>query len=175
MLHLENSKASYAINIPTSPDEINVDVLKELTACISLPDYYCIIGLRYKISIFNLAMQSKSANKKQLVSVVPILAKVNEEQLKFACKIGQRVIIDPSEVERGSHLGINTAITPDNIANYITSDEELNKKCINRTLGDLKDDTIYCLEFKIVPISALKGSIEGNATDPFKEHFKKNG
>ena len=91
---------------------------------------------------------------------------VKDKELPFA-EVGDRILVDGSEIERGSHLNINTCITPDKISNYILNDDELNKASINHSLTGKEDDTIYCLEFKVIPINSVKGSIIGNVDDPF--------
>lgn len=170
MITIKSTNAEYGIKIPTDTKEINGEILSQLLSNVTTPQYYCIIALRYKIRLFNLIMQRKSSSgKNTTVSVVPLLAKINESDNKFNLKAGDRIIIDGSSIERGSHLGVRTAITPDNLANYIISDEELNKKAINHTLTDGKDDTIYCLEFKIVPINDIKGKVSGDIIDPFTD------
>ena len=102
-----------------------------------------------------------------LVSVVPLLAKFNKEEMHMDAEIGDRVIIDGSSIERGSHLNVATGITPERITSYITNDEELNKASINRSITKGSDDTIYCLEFKIVPLNDIKGIIKGDNEDIF--------
>lgn len=169
MLELKSNSANYGIKIPTKENEINEEVLRNLTSNISLPKYYCIIALRYRINVFDLVMTAKSAtNKQKQVSVVPILAKYNEGELSVNGKVGDRILIDGTDIERGSHLNVNTCVTPDRIASYISKDEELNRKAIKRELSDEDVSTIFCLEFKIVPINAIKGVIEGANYDPFR-------
>lgn len=172
MLKLESKNADYGINIPTEEKEINAEVLEQLLANVTLPKYYCIIALRYKVKLFDLTITAKSNTKKQqLVSVVPILAKFNKDDLTIG-KIGDRVLIDPSEIERGSHLNVNTVITPEKIAKYIDSDETLTKNVIGRKIGD--ESHIFCLEFKVVPCNSIKGIIVGKVKDPFTEYLKFN-
>lgn len=166
MFSIKSVKAGYGINIPTAPEEITKEVLNQLTENFYLPPYYCVVALRYRITLFELCMNSRGKGRKQLVSVVPILAKKHEDDLKF-CEVGDRILIDGSDIERGSHLNINTVITPDKISSYIINDEDLNKASINHSLTGDEDDTIYCLEFKVVPINAIKGAIVGNVKDPF--------
>jgi hypothetical protein len=104
-----------------------------------------------------------------MVSVVPILAKFNEGELTIG-EVGDRVLIDGSEIERGTHLNVNTVITPGKITDYINSDEQLTKDVIGRKIGD--ESSIYCLEFKVVPCNSIKGIISGKICDPFVENFK---
>ena len=178
MITIKSNSKSYGINIPSSPEEIKGQDLLDLVSHVSLPNYFAIIALRYRITLFELCMQGRNKGKKQSVSVVPLFVKANketQEKLTFPCKAGDRILIDGSEIERGSHLSINTVITPDNIANYIISDEELNKASINHSLTGEKDDTIFCIEFKIVPVAALHGTVAGKNTDPYRLETPVNG
>ena len=170
MLHLESKNANYGINVPTKESEINKEVFKELLSNFTLPKYYCVVALRYRVKLFDLTITSKSNTKKQqMVSVVPILAKFNEGELTIG-EVGDRVLIDGSEIERGTHLNVNTVITPTKIADYINSDEQLTKDVIGKRIGD--ESNIYCLEFKVVPCNSIKGVINGKICDPFVENFK---
>lgn len=170
MLKLQSKNSNYGINIPTEEKEINDKALNSLLSNVVLPKYYCVIALRYKTKLFDLAITSKSnTSKKQLVSVVPILAKFNEGEISIG-KVGDRVLIDPVDIERGSHLNVNTVITPLKISDYINSDSDLTKDIISRKLGN--DDYIYCLEFKIIPCNSIKGIIDGIIHDPFAIHYK---
>lgn len=171
MLQLESKNANYRINIPTKEEEINKEVLTKLLSNFTLPQYYCVIALRYRIKLFDLTITSKSTTKRQqTVSVVPILAKFNEGELKVNGEVGQRVLIDATDIERGSHLNVNTVITPDKIAAYINNDDTLTKDVIGRKIGD--ESAVFCLEFKVVPINAIKGIIDGKIEDPFAEYIK---
>lgn len=169
MITLKAANAKYGIKIPTDTKEITGEVLSQLLSNVTTPEYLCVVALRYKIKLFNLCMQKKSSSgKRDLVSVVPLLAKINDKENKFNLKPGDRIVIDGSAIERGSHLGVRTAITPDNLANYIISDEELNRKVINHTITE-GDDTVYCLEFKIVNMNDIRGKITGDIIDPFTD------
>lgn len=177
MITIKSEKRNYGINVPSSPNEITGQDLLDLTSHICLPNYYALIALRYRVTLFELCMQGRNKGKKQSVSVVPLFVKVKNQDknaLSFDCEAGDRILIDGSDIERGSHVNINTVITPDNIVAYILSDEELNKASINHSLTGEKDDTIFALEFKIVPISCLHGAIKGTNADPFRVDIKSN-
>ena len=167
MITLKSKNANYSINVPTDKSELDGETISQLLSNITLPKHYCVIALRYKVSLFELVFsQRSSSQKKPMVSVVPLMGKVNKDDVTFEVNPGDRVLIDGADIERGTHLGVNTAITVSNITNYIVSDEELIKKCLNREKKDSTDD-IYCLEFKIVPVNALHGKVFGDIIDPF--------
>lgn len=171
MLQLESKNADYRINIPTKESEINGEILTKLLSNFTLPKYYCVVALRYRVKLFDLTITSRSNTKKQqTVSVVPILAKFNSIDELSIGDVGDRVLIDPSEIERGSHLNVNTVITPTKVADYINSDEQLTKDVIGRKIGD--ESYVFCLEFKVVPCNSIKGIIKGKIEDPFYEYLK---
>lgn len=173
MLKLESKNANYCVFVPTKESEINEEVLKQLLSNFTLPQYYCVIALRYRVKLFDLTITSKSNTKRQqMVSVVPLLAKFNDGELKIG-KVGDRVLIDGSEIERGTHLNVNTVITPGKITDYINSDEQLTKDVIGRKIGD--ESNVYCLEFKVVPCNSIKGIINGRIDDPFYKPLAKEG
>lgn len=167
MITLKAANAKYGIKVPTDTKEITGEVLSQLLSNVTLPKYYCVIALRYKASLFDLAfLRKNNSQKNTVVSVVPLMGKFNKDDINFIVNPGDRIIIDGSDIERGSHIGVNTVVTLNNITNYILDDEELRKQCLSKA-DKIMQDTIYCLEFKIVPINSIHGRIFGDIIDPF--------
>lgn len=167
MITLKSEKSDYSINVPTSPNELDGETISQLLSNITLPKYHCVIALRYKASLFDLVFSQRSNSQKNtMVSVVPLMGKFNKDDINFTVNPGDRIIIDGSDIERGSHVGVNTVITLNNVTRYILNDEDLRKQCLNRE-DKTKQDTIYCLEFKIVPVNSIRGRVSGDIIDPF--------
>lgn len=164
MYQLKSEKANYGINIPTNPNEINADVLKTLTENIQLSKNYAILALRYKVKPFDLIMGAKSQKSNVLVSVVPLLAKVNGE---INGNIGDRVSITSTDLQMALHISSVSVLSPDTVKNYIIADDALNKSVINKT-AFADAEFIYLLEFKIVSLNAIKAIIVDKVKDdPF--------
>lgn len=173
MIQIKSEKKSYGINFPTSVDELTADVLTSITEQVKLPKHYCIIALCFKTRLFDfvVAMNSK---KEHSISVVPVLAKISEEDsAETNAVVSDKVIVSRSALEMGSHLNLPIMISTDNARNYLASDEALTKSIINRSNPIFKDlnkrDNIIVLEFKIIPVSDIKATVPLNANgiDPF--------
>lgn len=173
MIQIKSEKKSYGINFPTSVDELTADVLTSITEQVKLPKHYCIVALCFKTRLFDfvVAMNSK---KEHSISVVPVLAKISEEDsVETNAVVSDKVIVSRSALEMGSHLNLPVMISTDNARNYLASDEALTKSIITRSNPIFKDlakrDNIIVLEFKIIPVSDIKATVPLNANgiDPF--------
>lgn len=173
MITIKSEKKSYGINFPTSINELTPEILDEITKQVKLPKHYCIVALCFKTRLFDfvVAMNSK---KEQAVAIVPLLAKINEEDKVDAnANVSDRVILSRSALEMGTHISLPVIISTDNARNYFSSDEELTKSIISRRnpifLDMTKKDNIIVLEFKIIPVSDIKATvpIDGKGFDPF--------
>ena len=164
MYKLKSEKANYGINIPINANEITADILKTLTENIQLSKNYAILALRYKVKPFGLIMGAKSQKSNVLVSVVPLLAKVNGE---INGNIGDRVSITSTDLQMALHISSVSVLSPDTVKNYIIADDALNKSVINKT-AFADAEFIYLLEFKIVSLNAIKAIIVDKVKDdPF--------
>lgn len=173
MITIKSEKKSYGINFPTSVNELTPEILNEITKQVKLPKHYCIVALCFRTRLFDfvVAMNSK---KEQAVSIVPLLAKINEEDKVDAnANISDRVILSRSALEMGTHLSLPVIISTDNAQRYFSSDEQLTKSIITRRnpiFTDMtKKDNIIVLEFKIIPVSDIKATVplDGKGLDPF--------
>lgn len=172
MIKIKSDKQNYGINFPSSVDEISAEVLNSITAKVKLPNHYCIVALCFKTRLFDfvLAMNSK---KEHSISIVPILAKVKEDDSSVInLNVGDKVIISRSALEMGTHINLPVAISTDNAQRYFAKDVELSKSIINKKheiYNVPMNDNIIVMEFKIVPISDIKGAINDslNSDDPF--------
>lgn len=183
MITIKSELKDYAINLPTNLTELNSDTLDIVTSHIRIPKHYCIVALAFNTNIFNLVTSVSSNNNNNTMSVVPILAKAYDEDLDLInAKIGDKVVIERSSIERATHININTVINSNNIRNYFTADSKLCRKLITGTEKIIYDihkhthvnakevDNVIVFEFKIVPIVDIKAAIPVNVAiiDPFK-------
>lgn len=173
MITIKSEKKSYGISFPTSVNELTPEIFDEITKQVKLPKHYCIVALCFKTRLFDfvVAMNSK---KEQAVAIVPLLAKINEEdKVDVNADISDRVILSRSALEMGTHISLPVIISTDNARNYFSSDEELTKSIISRRnpifTNMTKRDNIIVLEFKIIPISDIKATVplDGKGYDPF--------
>ena len=173
MITIKSEKKSYGINFPTSVSELTPDVLNIITEQVKLPKHYCIVALCFKTALFDfvVAMNSK---KEHSVGIVPLLAKINEEdKIDTNANVSDRVILSRSALEMATHISLPVLISTDNARNYFASDNELTKSIINKTnpifSNMTKKDNIIVVEFKILPVSDIKATVpnDGKGFDPF--------
>ena len=183
MLVIKSKKLSYGINFPTDLSEITPEVLTSLTENIKLPKHYCIVALCCNTKLFEFCASMRNG-KDSNVAVTPLLAKISANDAEdMNISVGDKIIIDRSSLERGVHVSVPTLINTQNAYNYLDKDPDLSKAImtnnassvlvdpnINKSLAAGNSPKIYIMNFKIVPVNSIYGSIEmgTNINDPFK-------
>ena len=175
MLIIKSKRKDYGISFPTSLNEITPDILKSITDHVVLPKHYCIVGMCFKTTLFEFVTKL-SKSKGIDIPVTNILAKINTgENADITFNVGDKLIVDRSSIERGHHLSIPIAIGSQAAYDYFAEDEELRKGIMNgsylKERGIDKDrDSVYLLEFKIIPINDISAALplQYKGIDPFK-------
>lgn len=182
MLKIKSEKMSYGINFPSSVNEITVDMLNVITEKVKLPKYYCVVALCFKTKVFDFCTMISSNNVNKDISVIPILAKISDEDSEsIKAKVGDKIIIDRSSLERSSRINIPVSISSDNVKNYFNSDRDLSRaivtkdECaiadnnINKQLIKSNSPDIIIMEFKVVAINDIVAStpMDNRIQDPF--------
>lgn len=153
------------LTIPGSVSEYNKDVLKQITDNIKIAPHYALVGIVTGIAPISVVMNASSEDS---ISITPILAKVGDTENPFVDNVGDVVIIDKSSLERGVHCR-NSSKTSYN--HFVKSVERMinGKSDIQKIFsGENKDrynKTCYVIEFKLVPISDIKGCYTYNKVD----------
>jgi hypothetical protein len=191
MFYLKSENADFGINIPTDIKEIDAKVLEDLTKHVSISPYYVILGLalQTKLALVAINIQGK---KDPTVKVIPLVAKFNLPEGKDGAtapsiiKVGQRAIVSSTDIERGIHLNIPSYISHNVISKYVADGGALGSQLARKDyMGNMSrgktidmatitpeivkadnDVSIYMLEFKIVPYSAIVGAIDDSVKIP---------
>lgn len=172
MITIKSTKSNFGAIIPTSLNELNREVLEQLVKNIKLPKHYAIVCMCFKTTLFDFVAVAKNP-KETSVMVIPLLAKISDEDKETTnAEVGDKIIIDRTSLERGSHLHVPTLITSNNLRNYIFSDNALTKAILSNNVSsnELDDKTkvvidkgrnipIYVVEFKIVAASDIRASL----------------
>lgn len=191
MIELKSKKKNWSINLPENEREVTPEMLTTITEGVNLPPYYCIVAMCFKIKLFDVAFNIGS-NREQNITVVPLLAKADQESMdKQNLKIGHKIVVDRSSLERGTHLTLPIMASQNNVTRYIKEDEQLRQNLLSGTNGETKQVNIdvvtdsandklkrvsdkspevVILDFKIIPIGDIVASIPvgHKITDPFK-------
>lgn len=184
MITIKSTKANFGAIVPTSLNELSKEILEQLVENIKLPKHYAIVCMCFKTSLFDFIAVAKNP-KETSVMVIPLLAKISDEDKELInAEVGDKIIIDRTSLERGSHLHVPTIISSNNLRNYIFNDNILTKAILSKNVssGELDDNTkfvikqgsdipIYVVEFKIVAASDIRASlaVESNINDPWIE------
>lgn len=171
MIKVESKVANYAINVPTKREELNVESLAALLTNVKVAKYHCVIAMIYADTLFGIVN-----NKKEVVNVFPIIAKISDEDASSTGgQVGLQVVIDRTSLERGYHLYLpNNVLSPAHLSRYIDADKELRT---NITMGNYgkeqgykKGDKVYTVEFKVIPVNDIKAMIDNDVivSNPFK-------
>lgn len=177
MITIKSKKKSYAVTFPTNISEISAESLIEVLKPINLPKYHCVVAMCSSFKLFDVVTAINGVNKNQQTTITPLLAKINEsDNENLQAKVGERVIIDRSSLERGVHLSTPLAISSTSAMNYINSDNELKQDILagrfntnsssasNKQIAMATSPVIMLVEFKIVPVSSISATIR-NAVD----------
>lgn len=174
MVTIKSETKSYGIIFPSDVNEISANILKQITSGVNLPKHYCIVALCFKTRVFDFAMMI-SSKKETNIAVIPLLAKISDnDSEEINAKVGQKLIIDRTNLERGVHLRLPIMVSSDNARKYISDDPKLVKSILNKddtykkiTNDGLKD--IIIMEFKIIPVNDISAAIDidNKVIDPF--------
>lgn len=170
MIKVESKFKDFGINIPTELSEITSEALESVLSNVVVAKHYCIVALCQNESLFGVIN-----NKVSTVEVIPIIAKISDEDSKL---IGMnkmdKIIIDRSTLERGYHLYLkHNVLSPQFINKFITNDTELTRSITVGTFGQKqgynKGQKVWFLEFKVIAINDLKAAInsESGNSNPF--------
>jgi len=170
MIKVESKFKDFGINIPTELSEITSEALEAVLSNVVVAKHYCIVALCQNESLFGVIN-----NKVSTVEVIPIIAKISDEDSKL---IGMnkmdKIIIDRSTLERGYHLYLkHNVLSPQFINKFITNDTELTRSITVGTFGQKqgynKGQKVWFLEFKVIAINDLKAAINSEScnSNPF--------
>lgn len=170
MIKVESKFKDFGINIPTELSEITSEALEAVLSNVVVAKHYCVVALCQNESLFGVIN-----NKVSTVEVIPIIAKISDEDSKL---IGMnkmdKIIIDRSTLERGYHLYLkHNVLSPQFVNKFITNDTELTRSITVGTFGQKqgynKGQKVWFLEFKVIAINDLKAAINSkpNDSNPF--------
>lgn len=171
MIKIQPKDKEFGLYIPTNVEEIKAEDLAKVTANINLAKHYAVIALCFNTKLYDFAM-TIDKNRKENIGVVPIIAKINAGENGTAFKVGDKVVVDKTTIERGFHVIAHTAIQSNNLARYISTSPDYLKAILAKDSAvipaDVLNSNIVLLEFKIVPLNDIVATIDDNgAEDPF--------
>ena len=163
----------FKMNLPTSLNEITEDYLRGVTSHIRIAPYHCIVALVYRCKLPEII--STARKKKDLATaIVPLFVSANptvnseKETINMfsSMKTGDKIIIAGTDLERGYQLTCpKNFITIDNIVRIYNSDNNFAK-------GVMTDQNYYYfIDFKLVPITDIKGFYSRDKDDSFVNPF----
>lgn len=166
-LDVKVNEGKVTLNLPTKLSEITKEWLTSVTNSITPAPNYSIIALVLKDSIAMLLNAKRKNN--QMVAGVSVFVKTSSGDNSYLSSIpcGTPVVVAPSDISMGNHIiAPKNTITPGKIASLIEGDKELKNKIF------LDNQTIFTVEFKLVPNSAIHGDIIEDNTE-FEDPFVK--
>lgn len=168
MVTIKADSADYGINFPSAINELTSDILNKITDGINIPKNYVIVALAFKTRVFDLVV-SMNSKTQQNFAVTPILAKTDDDSLKYLnANVGNKLIISRSALERGVHINLPIAITSNNVSLYLDTFKDLATAIVRKT-NAIADKEIILLEFKVIPVTDITASmkIDRNVEDIF--------
>lgn len=146
----------FELNLPQSVAEISNEFLDNCTKHITITPNYALVAIAYKNDL-NVLLTAMNKKQPTNVPIVPIAVKLNvpgDNKFYNDIKLGDVVVVSASDLSIGNHIvcPANT-LSPSNIAKICEGDRNIYRE----TIGS--DNKIYLVEFKLIPISAIKARI----------------
>ena len=186
MITLQSRVEAYSLSLPNSPKEITPEYLKAVTECINLPEHYAVVAVIRQVRMYDFLMILSNPKSQIRAADVAVLCKLNGTSVPSEWKTGQQILIDESDIARGTKIIPPSALTYDNIVSYFVKEQEIVKHrdpkdkdylIQNIMVNGAKDDRnnfireypICFVSFKIIPITSIHGTVDNVITfkDPF--------
>ena len=151
LLNLPNK--GYSINLPQTLEEV-VEYLPKVVDDIHVANNYVLLALVAECDLFALNIDVRNSGSGK-VSTIPIIAKYGTiTGAVVNGHIGERAIISPSDIEYGVHTNCRkNGISINHVSQYIQSEDKPATRWS-------RNDKIFTVDFKIVPLNAIKGSYD---------------
>lgn len=191
MIQIQSRVERYKLSLPQSIREIPANYFADVVNCINLPEHYAIIAIVRQIKLMEFVMTLNNPKSKVHASDSAVLCAYNSKNIPDTWSIGQQVIISESDVQMGNQIVIPSALSYENVAGYFANEvaavqaknpndkETLIKKILTGEAKDekgtpIKEYPICFLSFKVVPVTAIKGTVDSKISynDPFVEVIK---
>lgn len=156
----KNKEVEYKLNLPTTLSEITSDYIRDVTSNIEVESNYSIVGLIFKEKISTLAFNVRKNKKSSDISVVPVFVKSGATNSDFInnLKIGDKLVISPSDIMLGHHLSTpRNLLTINNVLDIVNGNLDLYNKLISI------NTECYFIEFKLVPNCNIHGAYKDNS------------
>ena len=171
--NINDGSKKFTFRLPTSIKEITNDYLLSVTDDIHVAPYHAVIATIYRCKLAEVIASNKKS-RAMAIAIVPTFVKASiTDKLEidtinmFAnLSCGDRLIIAGTDIERGYHLATpKNLITIDNLIKIYNTDKDFAKS----TFAD--NNYYYFVEFKLVPITDIKGYYKTTNNEPFVNPF----
>lgn len=144
----------YFLKLPTSLNEITPDYLNDVTSDIVVAPDYSLIGVVYREKLSTLILAANQRKKESAISVIPIMIKTGKSsnQMFDNITIGNKLVISPSDIAMGHHIGASrNKLTINDFLRYTDGDGYAYQNASKH------NEYCYFIEFKIVPNCNIHG------------------
>lgn len=168
-----DGKQDFTFKLPTKISEITGNYLKAVTDHIVIAPYYAIIASIYRAKLPEVISSSKKS-RGMAVSITPLFVKANVPSetekptidMLSIIKAADRIIIAGTDIERGYQLSTpNNMITIENVIKIYNHDNNFAKEVM------IDQNYYFFVDFKLVPITDIKGKYELNKPNEFVNPF----
>jgi len=165
----------FELSLPESLEEIPVDYFKTCTDFVHPAPNYALVAIVYKDSL-NLILTASKRKEGANVAIVPVFIKAGTTDSEFVngLNMGDKIVVSASDLSIGNHINSPyNKITPDNIVRVC---QNAGKEFYQSTLE--LQTPIYLVEFKLVPIGAIKSKLDktkNSFVNPFVHKVLANG
>ena len=168
-----DGKQDFAFRLPTKISEITGDYLKAVTDDIVIAPYYAVIAAIYRAKLPEVISTNKKS-KAIAVTITPVFVKANipletekpTYDMFSLIKQADRIVIAGTDIERGYQLSTpKNMITMENVIKIYNHDNNFAKEVM------IDQNYYFFVDFKLVPITDIKGKYEINKPNEFVNPF----
>ena len=153
---IDGKLGKFEVTLPEQLSEISNDYLEMCTNFIHPAKDYALIGVVSKENL-NIVLTAAKKNKAIDVSIIPMFIKAGDTdcELVKSLNMGDRVVVSGSDLSIGNHINSPyNKITTNNIINLCEGDRNITRDAL------LNGKPVCFLEFKLVPVSAIKAYLD---------------
>ena len=177
MIKLTNKKRNYELSLPTKFSDINFEDIKHVLDNVNISEHYAVVALCQSFGTFQLATLGAKNSKDMNVPVSINFIAANDPNGKLKANPGDKVIISRSDIEMSVHLPITFGLSTSSIAATIEDNPEVRtmlRNGVNDENGNPVKE-IIAIEFKLVPLTAIKATIDRSKsfTDVYRTNISK--
>ena len=168
-LNVNLNGTDYVLSLPTMFSEVNPEFLKTLVNNVDVAPNYSLVAIIYKEKPITI-ISSIKRNKNATVSGVAMMIKHGKSDSNFIndSNTGETLNVAASDIALGYHVSTSyNSLNANFLASLVNDNTSLYNQCM------AIQDSVYFVDFKIIPNCNIHGIAKSNNTPIVDIYFKK--